>query len=132
MSGCERDQGRGVQTPGRLQIRYRKRHALSLPGLIQANPLRADVKQKTRFHLPGMISRLVEDFVQQFRAHLKKIDDDDEHATGGLNIAHDRLELVAAVRVEDDEPVDLLALSDRATSPRIAVAVAVEMLIVAT
>src|SRR5690242_11449920 len=92
-----------------IQSLHRKRYAVAGAGILKLNPLRMDVQQKAGFHLPGVIARIIfEDLVHLLYAQLIKVDNDDEDADLRLHIADDRLELVPAVGVEDDQAVDSL------------------------
>ena len=81
---------------------------LALAGLLQADPLRADVQEEAGLQLAGVVAGVVEGLPRGVGGELPEVDDGDQHAEPRLHVADDRLELVAAVRVEQHEAVDAL------------------------
>ncbi len=64
--------------------------------------------QQARLHLVGVVAGPLEDLAVGVGPHLPEVHDEDQHAEFVLHVADERLELVAAVRVDDDEPLDAL------------------------
>ena len=66
------------------------------------------MQQQRRFHLASMVTRLVEDLLQCVGPDLEKIRNDDECSQLVLRVAHQWFELVTAVAIENQQPVNPL------------------------
>ena len=101
--GALRAGERPMAMADRAELLDRMSLALSRPGVLQFHQVRAQVQQQARLHLPGVVARVVEHLPQRVRGHLVEVDQHDEHPRLGLHVADQRLEVVAAVGVDQHQ-----------------------------